>query len=442
MARSLVDAGKPAPRGIDPATSTVPATCSAADGGDGVVVVVGRPSLAESGDLVADAAQALAASLPGARFLPALRRGNVLGALDMGLAPGLLPGRVTLEAGREWFTEAWGSVPAARGRDTAAMLACGGPGRRRPGPGPPRLGPAARLPRCPAGPEGAGRGRVRGGRGLDPGGGHRARRRGASGGGGPRAARDDDEHRGPGEQPRAEARGPGAGLGRLDDRRRAGRAPRRRPGPRLGGRRLGRDRAAGSRLPGHHPGRARRGRWRGRRGRPAASTPVRLRNRAVAPLDPIAVPGVESVERQGAPPRAGFAETPSRRGRGPAAGAAGGARRRPDAPRSSPGRSTSRCPRCAQGDSYSPAWWPGAGSTTAAPRSVRRRRWPAWSPPVSLRIQPPGPRRPRHRRGGERAGPDGDGLGRAHRRRPTRGSPVRGGHRLQRAAGRGHAWPT
>jgi len=88
-----------------------------------VVVVVGRPSLAEDGELVADAAQKLAAALPEARFLPALRRGNVLGALDMGLAPGILPGRVGLEDGRAWFEDAWGSVPEARGRGTADILA-------------------------------------------------------------------------------------------------------------------------------------------------------------------------------------------------------------------------------------------------------------------------------------------------------------------------------
>ena len=64
--------------------------------------------------MVAEAASVLAAAWPGARFLPALRRGNVHGALDMGLAPGLLPGRVTLEAGRDWFAGAWGSVPAGR----------------------------------------------------------------------------------------------------------------------------------------------------------------------------------------------------------------------------------------------------------------------------------------------------------------------------------------
>jgi anaerobic selenocysteine-containing dehydrogenase len=45
---------------------------------------------------------------------------------------------------------------------------------------------------------------------------------------------------------------------------------------------------------------------------PMTATPVELsRRRPAAPLDPIAVPGVESVERQGAPPRAGFVEFPT-----------------------------------------------------------------------------------------------------------------------------------
>ncbi len=120
MARALVDADTAAPTSADPAgLGEARRLAGAAD----VVVIVGRPSLAEDGALVAEAAQVLARALPTARFLPALRRGNVHGALDMGLAPGLLPGRVTLDAGREWFSHAWGSVPTARGRDTAAMLA-------------------------------------------------------------------------------------------------------------------------------------------------------------------------------------------------------------------------------------------------------------------------------------------------------------------------------
>jgi NADH-quinone oxidoreductase subunit G len=94
-----------------------------AEAGGDVVVVVGRASVAESAAVTAEAARILAEALPGARFLPALRRGNVFGALDMGLAPGLLPGRVTTAAGRSWFTDAWGSVPEGPGRDATATLA-------------------------------------------------------------------------------------------------------------------------------------------------------------------------------------------------------------------------------------------------------------------------------------------------------------------------------
>jgi NADH-quinone oxidoreductase subunit G len=107
----------------DGALTAARAALAAHADGEGVVIVVGRPSYAESGEVVAEAARLLAGALPKATFLPALRRGNVFGAIDMGLAPGLLPGRVDLETGREWFTAAWGKVPAAAGLDTAAILA-------------------------------------------------------------------------------------------------------------------------------------------------------------------------------------------------------------------------------------------------------------------------------------------------------------------------------
>ena len=94
----------------------------------GVVVVLGRPSVAESADTIAEAAHVIA-GLTGVRFLTALRRGNVHGALDMGLAPGLLPGRVALDAGREWFTEAWGAAPEQSGLDAAGILAAAAEGR-------------------------------------------------------------------------------------------------------------------------------------------------------------------------------------------------------------------------------------------------------------------------------------------------------------------------
>jgi NADH-quinone oxidoreductase subunit G len=70
---------------------------AALDGREGdLVVVLGRQSLAESADSVVAAAAALA-QVPGVKFLSALRRGNVHGALDMGLAPGFAPGRVAVD---------------------------------------------------------------------------------------------------------------------------------------------------------------------------------------------------------------------------------------------------------------------------------------------------------------------------------------------------------
>ncbi len=101
---------------------------AALEGRDGdIVVILGRPSLAESTASVVQAAAALA-TLPRATFLSALRRGNVHGALDLGLAPGFLPGRVTLDGARAHFGEAWGSVPDAPGLDTTGALAAAAAG--------------------------------------------------------------------------------------------------------------------------------------------------------------------------------------------------------------------------------------------------------------------------------------------------------------------------
>ncbi|MGH9008622.1 MAG: molybdopterin oxidoreductase family protein, partial [Acidimicrobiia bacterium] len=75
------------------------------------------------------AAAAALRDVPGVRFLSALRRSNVHGGLDLGLAPGFLPGRVTLDAGRAWFEAAWGGVPAERGLDTAGILTAAAEGR-------------------------------------------------------------------------------------------------------------------------------------------------------------------------------------------------------------------------------------------------------------------------------------------------------------------------
>ncbi len=114
-----VDAGR---RGLADALDSSPE-------GEGVVVVLGRVSLAESAEQIAAAATLLSERWPAARFLPALRRANVLGALDLGLAPGVLPGRVLLEDGRAWFEDRWATeLPAGGGLDAGGMLraaACG-----------------------------------------------------------------------------------------------------------------------------------------------------------------------------------------------------------------------------------------------------------------------------------------------------------------------------
>ncbi|HWH34434.1 MAG TPA: NADH-quinone oxidoreductase subunit NuoG [Acidimicrobiales bacterium] len=97
--------------------------------GDSLVCVLGRPSLAEPAQGTIDAAAALLEARPGISFLSALRRGNVAGALDMGLAPGLLPGRVALDAGRAWFAQAWGGVATGPGLDARGMLEAAAEGR-------------------------------------------------------------------------------------------------------------------------------------------------------------------------------------------------------------------------------------------------------------------------------------------------------------------------
>jgi NADH-quinone oxidoreductase subunit G len=94
-----------------------------------VVVVLGRPSLAEAGVQVAEAA-ALFGQLPNVSFLSGLRRSNVHGALDMGLAPGILPGRVSMSSGRSWYEDAWAAtLPDTPGLDATGTLLQASEGR-------------------------------------------------------------------------------------------------------------------------------------------------------------------------------------------------------------------------------------------------------------------------------------------------------------------------
>ena len=95
--------------------------------GSSVTVLLGRPSLAESAGPVVDAALALHDYLPEATFLSLLRRGNVHGALDIGLAPGLLPGRTTL-ADAGLVEGIWPTVPTTAGHDALGILSAAAAG--------------------------------------------------------------------------------------------------------------------------------------------------------------------------------------------------------------------------------------------------------------------------------------------------------------------------
>jgi NADH-quinone oxidoreductase subunit G len=94
------------------------------ESGEGVVFVVGRPNLAEDARVMETAIRTLAERFPDAKFLPALRRSNVMGALDMGLSPNLRPGRGfnAHKGGRDTLSQ----LEALRKGDQWAVLLLGG----------------------------------------------------------------------------------------------------------------------------------------------------------------------------------------------------------------------------------------------------------------------------------------------------------------------------
>jgi NADH-quinone oxidoreductase subunit G len=94
-----------------------------------VTVIYGRTSLAESADPTLDALTTLAEGFPEAGFLPTLLRGNVFGAIDSGLAPGLIPGRATLAEASTELREAWLNLPDERGLDARGILEAAADGR-------------------------------------------------------------------------------------------------------------------------------------------------------------------------------------------------------------------------------------------------------------------------------------------------------------------------
>ncbi|MGH8928819.1 MAG: molybdopterin-dependent oxidoreductase, partial [Acidimicrobiia bacterium] len=84
-----------------------------------VVALVSRTGYTEDPRL-AEAVAAWVRTLPDATLLPLVRRSNTYGALDMGLAPNLLPGRVAL--GTNDLDGAWGEIPTVPGRDARRIL--------------------------------------------------------------------------------------------------------------------------------------------------------------------------------------------------------------------------------------------------------------------------------------------------------------------------------
>ncbi len=90
---------------------------------DRVVALVGQASLADGPKLAESVAAFVRSKTQSVRILPLARRANTFGALDMGLAPDLLPGRVSIGAiGCANLAEFWGDVPTTPGRDTVRML--------------------------------------------------------------------------------------------------------------------------------------------------------------------------------------------------------------------------------------------------------------------------------------------------------------------------------
>lgn len=86
-----------------------------------VVAIVGRTGLTESA-VLAESVAAFARDLPDASVLPIVRRSNTYGALDMGVAPNLLPGRAAIGSPECANLEAaWGGLPTKAGYDAAAI---------------------------------------------------------------------------------------------------------------------------------------------------------------------------------------------------------------------------------------------------------------------------------------------------------------------------------
>jgi NADH-quinone oxidoreductase subunit G len=108
VAEALSRGDGPAPTGSQVTEHALSEARRLLGDGEGVVFVVGRPNMAEDPAVIESAIRTLAERFTSATFLPVLRRSNVMGALDMGFGPSLRPGR--------------GFEPSDPGRDTLEQL--------------------------------------------------------------------------------------------------------------------------------------------------------------------------------------------------------------------------------------------------------------------------------------------------------------------------------
>ncbi len=122
VARALVDGASGDVAGVS--RGTIDAARRAIEGP--VTIIAGRANLAEHTSLTA-ATVAELMRLDGARVLSAVRRGNIHGALDMGMSPGWLPGRQRLIG--HSLGSGWPKVPTVAGLDSAGILAEAAAGR-------------------------------------------------------------------------------------------------------------------------------------------------------------------------------------------------------------------------------------------------------------------------------------------------------------------------
>jgi NADH-quinone oxidoreductase subunit G len=85
-----------------------------------VVAIVGQASLADAPELTESVAGFVRDQAATPKIMPLVERANTYGALDMGLSPDLLPGRIAYGPKQ---LDAWGDLPDGAGRDSTSVIA-------------------------------------------------------------------------------------------------------------------------------------------------------------------------------------------------------------------------------------------------------------------------------------------------------------------------------